>query len=194
MRRRCCTPRPQTWQARTAGRQRPKVAPARAGSRVLGGVPATRRAYRREDDSRIAGGGRQNAPPRSGETGGEGCRLSGRRGRHARGRPVLGSRRRRMGHSPPRPSAGEQTARAQARAPTRATSLAAACMRATRMHVGRMRATCAGRMQTCEQTGRWDGTGHVDNGTSSAVLSTCVFYTVKAWKRPPVVMPSASLV
>jgi hypothetical protein len=78
-----------------------------------------------QNESRLAGKGEPNAPPRSGETGGKGCRLSGRRIRHARGRPGMGSRRRRKGHSP-RPSAGEQAGRAQAQArpPTRA------CMRA----------------------------------------------------------------
>jgi hypothetical protein len=160
LRHRCCTPRPQTWQACTAGRQRPTVAPARAGPRVLG-------AYRRQDgacgcqsESRIAGGTEPNALSGSGKTGRKGCRRPGRRGEHA-------------GHSPrpaaagrkgprPRPSAGAQTARAQAqaRAPTRATSLAAG------LHAGHtMRDACgphiAGCMQTCEQTGRWKRTPHV---------------------------------
>ncbi len=153
-RRRCCTPRPHTWQARTAGRQRPTAAPARAGSRVLG-------AYRRQDGargcqngSRIAGGMEPNAPSRSGKTGWKGCRRPGRRGRHA-GCPTRARRRRRRKEHGPRPSAGDQTARAQAqtRAPTRAASLAAG------LHAGHtMRDACgphnAGRMQTCEQTGR----------------------------------------
>ncbi len=127
-----------------------------AGAGWIAGFGARTGAYRRQDDSRLAGGVRQNAPPRSGETSGKGYRLSGRQGRHARGRPVLGSRRRRKGHSP-RPSAGGQAARAlaQARAPTRARSLAASWL-ACGPHN-------AGRMQTCEQTGRWmgeNGTGH----------------------------------
>jgi hypothetical protein len=45
----------------------------------------------------------------------------------------------------------------------------------------------AGRMQTCEQTGGENGTGHVDNGTTHDTD------TVKGMTWAPVVMPSASL-
>jgi hypothetical protein len=94
LRRRCCTPTPQTWQARTSRWQRPTAAPARAGSRVR---VAAGRAYWRQDDSRLAGGGGPNAPPRSGETGGKGCRLSGRRGTRADGMGIGNPKRGRAG-------------------------------------------------------------------------------------------------
>ena len=95
----------------------------------------------------LFGRGRRDAPPRSGETGGKGCRPTGRRGRHARGRPGMGSRRRREGHSP-RPSSGEQAARRRRK-------------RERQRERHRWRATQSGRMQTCEQTGRWERTGQV---------------------------------
>jgi hypothetical protein len=123
----------------------------------------------------LFGRGRRDAPPRSGETGGKGCRLSGRRGRHARRRPGMESRRRRKGHRP-RPSARKrerQTAGVNA-GHTSGThagpTLLDACKRANR------------------QVGGRNGTGQVDNGTPDHTD------TVKAWTRLQRVMPSASLV
>ncbi len=41
----------------------------------------------------LFGRGRRDAPPRSGETGGKGCRPAGSRGRHPRGQPGMGVER-----------------------------------------------------------------------------------------------------
>jgi hypothetical protein len=94
LRRRCCTRRPQTWQARSGEASTDSSAGAGwiAGRGITG---LRKRVTGLNERKSISRRGRQNAPPRSGETGGKGCRLSGRGGRHARGRPVLGSRRRR---------------------------------------------------------------------------------------------------
>jgi hypothetical protein len=64
----------------------------------------------------LFGQGRRDAPPRSGETGGKGCRRAGRRGRHARGRPGMGSRQG-MGSRPyPAQTEGTQPAPKRGRA------------------------------------------------------------------------------
>jgi hypothetical protein len=114
---------------------------------------------RRDWESRGGGetvpaGGRQYAPPRSGETGGKGCRPAGRRGRHAR---TAGYGSRLTEGTQTAPFAGEQAAQAQAqaRAPTRARSLAASwlacgphnagrCKRANRQVGGRERDRSSG--------------------------------------------------
>jgi hypothetical protein len=80
-------PRPQTWQARAWRGQRPTAPPSRAKTRLgreIWGHTFPRRGHPFPRRKSISRRGRQNAPPRSGETGGKGCRRAGRRGRHAR--------------------------------------------------------------------------------------------------------------
>ncbi len=153
-------PRPQTWQARAWGGQRPTVPPSREKTR-LGREFETRLGvtWLRKRKS-ISRRGRQDAPPRSRETGGKGCRLSGRRGGTCADGRVW-----EVGAD------GRDRARAQGRASRplrrrRKRERQRGRMRATQCgtHAGHtMRDACgphnAGRMQTCEQTGRWERTG-----------------------------------
>jgi hypothetical protein len=85
-------PRPQTWQARAWGGQRPTAPPSREKTRLgreIWGHTFPRRGHPFPRRKSISRRGRRDTPPRSGETGGKGCRRAGRRVRHARGRPVL---------------------------------------------------------------------------------------------------------
>ncbi len=139
-----------------------------------------------QNESRLAGGGEPNAPPRSGETGGKGCRPAGRRGRHARGRPVLWSAQ--TGGTQPAPKRG-RAGRAGAGTSASANAGVHAGVNAGHTMLDACGPHNSGRMQTCEQTtGGRDGTGHGRKGTTRHTD------TVKAWTRLQRVMPSASLV
>ncbi len=146
----------------------------------FGGVPATRRAYRREDDSRIAGGGEaKRAAP---------LREDRRDGLQA-ARPAGEARRVPDQDTPAAPTEGTRAAPKRGRADSTGAG-ASASANASDIAGGWL--ACgphnAGCMQTCEQTGGENGTGHVDNGTTHDTD------TVKGMTWPPIVMPSASLV
>jgi hypothetical protein len=104
LRRRCCTPRPQTWQARTAGRQRLTVAPTWAGSRV--GVAAS------QSTGGISRPGETEPAALLKRDRREGLEAVGKAGKALARMEVRGA----DGRDCLLPSAGEQAAQAQAQA------------------------------------------------------------------------------
>jgi hypothetical protein len=194
-RRLCRHPRPQTWQARAWRGLRPMAPPSLAKTRLGREFGrAVRTAVRTTATIIVWARETGRAAP---------LRRDRREGLQAVGRTGEGTRADGRVWE-----VGTDTARAQARASRplrrrrrrkRERQRGLACGRECGpQNAGHMRATQwgPGRVQTCEQTGRWERTGQVKwttapHGHSQGTHDTD---TVKAWTRLQRVMPSASLV